>query len=483
LDGLHHVQQVAPRVSRHEVPASLDEALRLLEDAPGAARPVAGGTDLLLELQRGARRGVQTLVDLSRIPGLDRIDVAGGVVRLGPLVTHNDVVASPEVVRLGLPLAQACLEVGSPPLRNRATVVGNLVTASPANDTISALLALDATVTLTSRTGERELPLSGFFTGFRQTALEPSELVTAIAFPALDHGWRGLFVKAGNRAAQAISVVHLAVVVRLEGDVVGEARVVLGSVAPVVTRIAAAEDVLVGGPLDADHIGRAADAAAAAVEPIDDVRATAAYRRRVITPMVRRALAALAAGREADRWPARPPLLRSGPRSGAVPAARGAATFVSGGPVTAIVNGRPVTAAGAVGRTLLDWLRDGARLEGTKEGCAEGECGACTVHLDGAAVMSCLVPAPQADGAEIVTVEGLGDGPAGALQEAFVEHGSVQCGFCTPGFLMAGAALLAECDDPTVDEVETALSGNLCRCTGYYRIVDAVRATAGGGPR
>ena len=277
-------------------------------------------------------------------------------------------------------------------------------------------------------------------------------------------------------------MVHLAVVVHLDGDAVSRARVVLGSVAPVVGRIAAAEEVLIGHPLDADRVDRAALAAAAAVEPIDDVRATAAYRRAVIVPMVRRALAAVAAGEEAAWWPARPPLLRTGTgrrttAAGAMPA--GALT--GDGAITATVNGRSVTAGGAVGRTLLDWLREGAGLEGTKEGCAEGECGACTVHLDGAAVMSCLVPAPQAAGATVLTIEGLGDRPdgtAGPLQRAFVEHGSVQCGFCIPGFLMAGAALLAECEDATHDEIQTALTGNLCRCTGYYKIVDAVRATA-----
>ncbi len=128
---------------------------------------------------------------------------------------------------------------------------------------------------------------------------------------------------------------------------------------------------------------------------------------------------------------------------------------------------------------LLDVLRDQLGLTGTKEGCGEGECGACTVIMDGAPVNACLVLAPQAQGADIVTIEGLADdGRLSLLQQNFVDFGAVQCGFCSPGMIMTAKALLDENPSPTEPEVRDALAGNLCRCTGYEKIVDAVLETA-----
>ena len=143
------------------------------------------------------------------------------------------------------------------------------------------------------------------------------------------------------------------------------------------------------------------------------------------------------------------------------------------------VNGRPRSLEVAVHHTLLEVLRDDVGLTGTKECCVVGECGACTVLIDGRTVNSCLVLAVEADGAAVITVEGLADkGELSALQEAFLDEGAAQCGFCIPGQLISAQALLDKVADPGDEEIQEALAGNLCRCAGYQQIFKAVHAAA-----
>jgi carbon-monoxide dehydrogenase small subunit len=148
--------------------------------------------------------------------------------------------------------------------------------------------------------------------------------------------------------------------------------------------------------------------------------------------------------------------------------------------VALTVNGEPMEAEVWEGESLLYALREHLGLPGSKNACEQGECGSCSVLLDGTLVCACLVLAAQADGHEIVTVEGLGvDGSLHPVQEAFATTGAVQCGFCTPGLIVATVDLLARVPEPRDDEIREALSGNLCRCTGYAKIFDAVRMAAG----
>ncbi len=455
------------------------EALELLAQYRERARIIAGGTDLIIELDREVRPGVDTLIDITRVPGLDTITLHGDEITLGALVTHNQVVDHALMVERALPLAQACWEVGAPQIRNRATVAGNVITASPANDTITPLMALGAQVRLVSLDGERTVPLRDFYTGVRRTVMRPDEILTAITFPALAHNERGVFFKLGLRRAQAISVVNAAVILELDGETITKAAITLGSVAPTIVHAQVAERSLTGRLLTPETIREAAKLAAASVDPITDVRGTADYRREMVRVLVSRALRALADGTERQRFPDHPPMLW-GAYHGHAPhpvdqRIEHSTEAEHDQPITTTINGERFTVEGASQKTLLDFLREDVGLPGTKEGCAEGECGACTIFLDGAAVMACLVPAPRAHDAEIVTVEGLAEnGELHPIQQSFIDHGAVQCGYCTPGFLMAGAKLLEETPDPTPAQVEQSLSGNLCRCTGYYKIIQAV---------
>jgi carbon-monoxide dehydrogenase medium subunit len=472
-------------------PTSVEETLRLLAENQERARLIAGGTDLIIELEREQRPGVDTLIDISRVRALDKIMLDKNSIRLGPLVTHNMVVGSKLCVDHAFPLAQACWEVGAAQIRNRGTIAGNLVTASPANDTITPLWALDARVILQSESrGQRTLSFAEFFQGVRQTALAADEMLTEISFPALQENQRGIFIKLGLRQAQAIAVVNVAVVLSFKSTTgqpphqspVTDARITLGSVGPTILRAREAEELFVGQPLDDDVIQQAAQRAADAAQPISDIRGSARYRRMMVNVYVRRALTALSRDVERHNWPAAPPMLW-GKGSGHFPCLAGKTILHREGrgePIQTVVNGEAVTVFGANDKTLLRMLREDLDLTGTKEGCAEGECGACTVLLDGLAVMACLVAAPRAHGAEVITIEGLSEWGRveceglHPVQQAFIDEGAVQCGYCTPGLLMSSASLLAEKENPTEEQIRQALAGNLCRCTGYYSIFRAV---------
>lgn len=464
---------------KYHSPRSIHEALPLLAEHAGRARIIAGGTDLILELERKQRPDVDTLIDITRIPGLDVIEVQDGWARMGPLVTHNHCAGSKLLQRSAFALSKACWDVGAPQIRNRGTIAGNLITASPANDSITPLMALGARVKLVSTAGERVVPLDDFFTGVRKTVMRDDELLLEISFPLPPEGAHSGFYKLGLRRAQAISLVNAAALVELKGEMIQRAAVTLGAVAPTIIHASEAEAFLVGKVLSEENIERAGELAAEAARPIDDLRATAGYRKAMTRVVTTRILRAIREGSEREGYPSEPVMLW-GPEEYHVAHPMPAATsHEAGSPIETVVNGRRYTIDTGQHKTLLRFLREDIGLTGTKEGCAEGECGACTVFLDGVAVMACLVPAPRAHGAEIRTVEGLAaDGVLHPIQQAFIDEGAVQCGYCTPGFLMSGAKLLEEKPQPTREQAAHAVTGNLCRCTGYYKILTAIERAA-----
>ena len=473
---------------RYFQPRSIARALALLREYGASARIVSGGTDVLVELQRGVKP-TQTLIDVTQLRELKYVRDEGERIAIGGLATHNDVLASQACAQRALPLVQACVEVGAPQIRARATLAGNLVTASPANDTIVPLIAMGGEVVLQSADGERVIDIAEFFTGFRQTQMRSDELLREIRARPLAENDRGIFLKLGLRRAQAISVISVAVVLSFDdaaanaaatqddtvGDTVMEARIALGCLAPTIVRAKNAEAALIGKALSAETIASAGEAVLGDVSPIGDVRGSAEYRRLAVGALVERSLQRISGDSCAEGVPDRHILLDTG-EAPALSVQEFEGTIVS------TINGKRIEMRDAGRKALLNALRENAPLTGSKEGCAEGECGACTVWIDGQAVMSCLVPAAQAHGHALVTIEGLAAShngkPLHPLQQAYIERGAVQCGFCIPGMLMAGAKLLQECEAPTLAQHQTAISGNICRCTGYRKILDAMQQAA-----
>jgi carbon-monoxide dehydrogenase medium subunit len=459
--------------NRYISTSSIDETLELLEEYGSRARLLAGSTDLMLEIERGIRKNVEVVIDISRIPDLGDISLdASQQIHIGALVTHNTAAASNIIQKFAYPLAQACWEVGSPQIRNRGTIVGNLVTASPANDTITPLMALQSQLVIQSKNFSRVVKIQDFYTGVRKTVLQPNEMVTEIVFPSLQPDRRGFFIKFALRKAQAISLVNIAAILQFDNNTVKNAAITLGAVAPTIVHAQAAEKFLIGKALSEETIQQASEAAILAAKPISDIRSSAIYRKNMVKVLTKRVLKAIADFDKIDKIPTNPILLDT--KSANQPVRRYEVSEAQTEIYTTI-NGEARIIKTGFNKSLLRLLREDLGMVGTKEGCAEGECGACTVFLDGKAVMACLVPAGRAHGAEIITIEGIQqNGRNHVVQQAFIEEGAVQCGYCTPGFVLSAVKLLEEKPSPSQIEIRQAISGNLCRCTGYYKIISAI---------
>jgi xanthine dehydrogenase iron-sulfur cluster and FAD-binding subunit A len=460
--------------------ATIAEACRILAEHAADAAVLAGGTDLLIEYRRPAAKLPKLLVDISRVADLCGISERDGHLIIRPLVTHTQLKDSNLVRRIAPLLASAAAAIGAPQIRNRGTIGGNVMNAAACADTVPPLIALGATVTLQSNAGTRELSLEELFLKPYQTKASPDELLTAIRFPILPANSRSAFIKLGRRNALSISRLSVAAILEIgdEGRIAG-ACIVPGAAFATWRRVTAAEQMLVGKKPSAELFAAAGRKVSEEMIQETGRRWSTEYKEPVLAVLVRRALeqcafapvsghAALPASGTMDAKESVLP--RSRKRKGK--ASRDCTVAVT-------INGRLQTLTVAANRTLLEVLRDELGLTGTKCGCEIGECGACTVLLDGQPVNSCLVLAPQIAGREVSTVEGLmPNGRLHSLQESFLDHDAVHCGFCTPGMLLSAKALLSQNPHPTGAEIRTAISGNLCRCTGYQQIVAAIEQVA-----
>jgi len=271
-------------------PATLDQAFELKAADPSAYF-VAGATDTLVKIKNGDIEP-RALISLRSIPELKGIET-GETVRIGSLTTISEIVEDAELAKIFPVLAEAARQLGSRQIRNVATIGGNLCNCSPCADTAPPLLVHEARVKLAGRSGSREIPLSEFFEGPGQSCLATDEILEAVLIDRPAAGARGAFFKKG-RVRMDLAIASLAALITLDGELCTRVRLAAGSVAPVCLRLTKAERHLEGNPLSPELVSEAAELAAGEVTPIDDVRASAIYRRRLVEVFTRRALAAIA---------------------------------------------------------------------------------------------------------------------------------------------------------------------------------------------
>jgi OHCU decarboxylase len=266
-------------------PANLQAAVSLLASGPDRWLPIAGGTDLMVQFAAGTLRA-RKLVSISRLPELRRIEMFAEEIQIGAGCTYTDLRKHESVQREFPMLAKAAIWTGGVSNQNRGTLGGNIVNASPAADSLPALLAYDAELILVSVRGERRVPYSTFHTGYKKMTLKPDELIRAVCLPRRFGGYISHTRKVGTRNAQAVSKVCIAALARVEDGKVYDARIALGSVAPTPIRLMETERMLDRKRLDPSLVLLASRTAAAEVQPIDDIRSTARYRSAIVSNLV-----------------------------------------------------------------------------------------------------------------------------------------------------------------------------------------------------
>ncbi len=270
-------------------PKSLAEALEILSQKRDSIRPIAGGTDVMVMIKDGVLKE-KALLNLSYVSELSYIKEEDTVILIGAATKYREIRRSPLINAYAPILAEAVRQIGSPQIQNLGTIGGNLGTASPAGDSIPPLYVLNAKVKLQKKGGSREVPVDKFFLGPRKTVREPDELITEVSVQKMEAGSYYFFEKLGLRSANAISVVSVAGILKLDQGRISYLRLALGAVAPTVIRAVEAEEAAKGSELNEENIKKIAKLAMEATKPITDIRGTAEYRRKATYGLVYEAL-------------------------------------------------------------------------------------------------------------------------------------------------------------------------------------------------
>ena len=467
-----------PAPFEYYAPASLAEALERVAQLGYSAKVLAGGQSLIPAINYRLAQPA-ALVDLNHVAELFYVRPAtDGGVTIGAM-TRNSTVEHDLLIAARAPLvAEVLPHIAWPQIRNRGAFGGNIAHADPAGHLPAIAVVLNGRYHVRSKKADRWLNSDEFFVGAFTTALEPDELLVEVALPPMPprSGWS---YRQAARQAGAEAMVGAAALVSLdERGRCSQARIAYVSVGETPALAQRAARMLLGQTPTAAAIEAAAEAAAMSdVDPGEDIHATAEYRRHLVRSLTRQALTEAFeraktgySGLGIRDFRANPQSLVPSPQF-PIPSPQS--------PITVTVNGTRYERTVEPRLLLSDFLRHELGLTGTHVGCEHGVCGTCTVLLDGQPVRSCLTFAVQAHGHDVRTVEGLGTmDKLHPLQEAFRDAHALQCGFCTPGFLMTLTPFLEQNPNPTEEQIRRAISGNLCRCTGYQHIVEAVKLAA-----
>jgi carbon-monoxide dehydrogenase medium subunit len=443
------VQTPAP--FEYERAQSVAGAVASLQRLGGDARVIAGGHSLLPMMKLRLAQP-EHLIDINDLTELDYIREEGDEVRIGALTRHAELMRSPLLARRFPIFADAEAVIADPVVRNRGTIGGSLCQADAAEDLSAVCTALDAKLVILGGQGERVVGIDDFHVGPYMTAVGDGELLTEVRIP-IRPGAGSAHEKVERRAGDwAIAAASAAVWVA--GGTITEARVALSAVGLTTIHLGRASELMTGAAPSEDLFRQAAQIASEDCSPSTDGRGPVDYKRHLAGVLTARALAR-ATARALKTEPEKPMQ------------------------VTISINGRPVSRDIEPRLLLVHFIRDTPGLTGTHWGCDTSNCGACVVLMDGEPVKSCTTLAVMAEGHEIRTVESLEhDGRLDPIQQGFHELHALHCGFCTPGMLMTGRALLDANPDPSEPEIRTAISGAICRCTGYKNIVAAIRWAA-----
>lgn len=426
---------------------SIGNALELLIAHGDKAKVLSGGQSLMPAMNLRLI-SPELIVDIGELAELRGISVNGNVVRIGALTRHVDLARSPEIATHAPLLTQAIGHVAHPAIRNRGTIGGSLAHADPASELPACMVALRAVIVASGQQGERRIAAADFFTGIYQTALTAQELLVAVELPALPENSAHFFDEFARRHGD-YAIVGLAAQAIVRGEVFSDFRPVFFAVGDFETAASSGHAGIAGG-----CSGDAGRGARTRWRPAGVGRDAPASCEAAAGPLCRGA--------------ARPS------RS-----CRGRGRVTAPMAISLHVNGEAVDAQVLPRLNLADFLREHLQLTGTHVGCEHGVCGACTVRVNGDIVRACLTLAVQADRASVETIEGLSDsGEIADLRAAFRDRNALQCGFCTPGMLMAAQDLLKSESSPSRQRIREHLAGNYCRCTGYQAIVDAIETTA-----